>query len=106
MMRAASRHLQFLALAGLLLVSAACGRDESTSTASSTPGESAITTEPRTPEQLGEIGAQIEKEPQRGDAILTQHGMTRESFESEIRAVTENVDSARRYAAAYRKTGA
>ena len=105
MMRA-TRHIPIFGLTALLLLGVACGRDESAATAVNAAAPTETATTERTPERLGEIGAQIEKEPQRADEILTQHGLTRDSFEREIRAVTENVDSARRYAAAYRKTDA
>jgi hypothetical protein len=32
-----------------------------------------------TPEQLGELGAQIRKDPSRAEALLSQHGMSKES---------------------------
>jgi hypothetical protein len=56
-----------------------------------------------TPEQLGELGAQIRKDPGNADTLLAQHHLTHESFEQAIRDVTENVETAKRYAAAYRK---
>lgn len=59
-----------------------------------------------TPEQLGELGAQIRKMPDRANDLLTQHGLTRESFEAQIRKITENPDASKRYAAAYRKASA
>jgi hypothetical protein len=59
-----------------------------------------------TPEQLGELGAQIRKEPDRAEALLGQHRLTKESFEAQIRKVTENPDASKRYADAYRKASA
>lgn len=58
------------------------------------------------PEQLGELGAQIQKTPDRASALLTQHGLTQQSFEAQIRKVTESPDASKRYAAAYRKAKA
>lgn len=59
-----------------------------------------------TPEQLGELGAQIRKEPARADELLAQRGLTPQSFEQQIRQVTENPDASKRYAEAYRKASA
>lgn len=59
-----------------------------------------------TPEQLGELGAQIRKTPDRAADLLRQHGLTEQSFEAQIRKVTENPDASKRYAAAYRKARA
>ena len=59
-----------------------------------------------TPEQLGELGAQMRKDPARAGEILTERGLTKQSFEQAIRDVTENPDAAKRYAEAYRKASA
>jgi len=59
-----------------------------------------------TPEQLGELGAQIHKEPARADELLSQRGLTQESFEKAIRDVTESPEASRRYAASYKRAGA
>jgi hypothetical protein len=58
---------------------------------------------PLTPEQLGELGAQIRKEPARAQELLASHGLNAQSFEKAIRDVTENPDASKRYAEAYRK---
>jgi hypothetical protein len=62
--------------------------------------------QPLTAEQLGELGAKIQKEPARGEEILAEHHLTRDAFEKAIREVTENADASKRYAAAYRKASA
>lgn len=59
-----------------------------------------------TPEQLGELGAQIKKSPDRAHELLSQHGLDEKSFEAQIRKVTENPDASKRYAEAYRKASA
>lgn len=59
-----------------------------------------------TPEQLGEIGAQIEKEKDRAPEILSKHGLDPKSFETQIRKVAEDPEASKRYAAAYRKAKA
>ena len=89
----------------LLLLVIACGGKETTSSstvAADPPGETATTL---TPEQLGELGASIQKEPARADELLSQRGLTQESFERAIREVTENPDASKRYAASFKKAG-
>lgn len=60
-----------------------------------------------TPEELGRLGAELEQSPDRADEILAQHGLDEETFEQSVRKVTEDFDSAQRYADAYndRATG-
>jgi hypothetical protein len=86
-----------------------CRRDSNpsaTSAATSTTTTVAAENATLTPEQLGELGAQIRKDPANADALLAKNHLTRESFEQAIRDVTENVETARRYAEAYRKASA
>jgi hypothetical protein len=68
--------------------------------------EAAQAAQEMTPEELGELGAQIRKTPDRADALLGQHGLTKESFEAQIRKITESPDASKRYAEAYRKASA
>jgi hypothetical protein len=86
----------------VVLALGACGQQRDAAPAVSTVAASGSIT----PEQLGALGARIRKEPARGDELLEQHGLTRESFEKAIRDVTENADASRRYAEAYRKASA
>lgn len=90
---------------GLVLMLAACGQQQNETAAPAAPAQVAAPAS-LTPEQLGALGARIRKEPDRGDELLAQHGLDRQSFEKAIRAVTENADASRRYAEAYRKGSA
>jgi hypothetical protein len=54
------------------------------------------------PEQLGELGAQIKKQPNDADKLLADHGLTEESFAAAVRKVSENPADAKRYASAYK----
>lgn len=100
---AATRVIASATLAVLLLFAAACGGDApsaATSTsATETTAQAAVTL---SPEQLGQLGAEIRREPARADELLARHQLTRESFERAIRGVTEDPDASRRFAAAYR----
>jgi len=58
-----------------------------------------------TPEELGELGAAIKKEPARADELLAQKSLNRQSFEKAIRDLTEDPDKSKRYAEAYRNAG-
>ena len=59
-----------------------------------------------TPEQLGELGAQIKKHPKDVNKLLSDHGLTEASFEKAIRQVTQDPDASKRYAAAFKKAKA
>ena len=90
------------AAAVLLLFVIACGGREPA--ASSDAAAPATVTAPNlTPEQLGALGAQMRKDPARADELLTERGLTRESFEKAIRDVTEDPAASKRYAEAYRR---
>ena len=56
----------------------------------------------RSPEQLGELGAQIKKQPNDADKLLADHGLTEETFAAAVRKVSENPADAKRYASAYK----
>jgi hypothetical protein len=91
-----------------LLAALACKDKSSTSTAAQ---QQPVTTEQTaqaqssiTPEQLGEIGAQIKKHPSDAGKILSDHGLTQASFEKEIRRVASDPAASRRYRDAYKKS--
>lgn len=54
------------------------------------------------PEQLGALGADIKKHPADAHRLLSERGLTDESFAQAIRKVSEDPAAARRYAAAYK----
>lgn len=84
-----------------------CGqKDDRASSATTTPAPEAAAQISLTPEQLGELGAQINRQPDRAGELLTHHGLTAESFEKEIRRITEDPQASRRYANAYKRARA
>ena len=89
-----------------LLLTAACQQKQSASssntTSAATPAASAAAL---TPEELGELGAQIHKHPDNANELLAHQGLTPETFEKSIRKVTENVDASKRYTSAYKRAG-
>jgi hypothetical protein len=56
------------------------------------------------PEELGRIGAEIEKHPKEANKVLSSHGMDQKTFEQAIRKVSNDPAASRRYAAAYKKS--
>ena len=91
-----------IALAFVMLFAAGCSdRNESVPTASS--AEPAAAQSSLSPEQLGELGAQIQKNPNDAQRLLSEKGLTEESFEAAIRKLSEDPAGSRRYAAAYKQ---
>lgn len=97
-----------LALAALL-AAGACSNDQNTSVAATdqqtTPAATAANQE-LTPEQLGELGAEIGKNPDDVKALLASRGLDEQKFEQAIRRIAENPDASKRYAESYRKKSA
>ena len=95
------------ALVLTLAAGAACSNErKETATADPAAQTPAASAASLTPEQLGELGAQMRKDPARADEMLTERGLTKQAFEQAIRDVTESADAAKRYAEAYRKASA
>ena len=90
-----------IALALIMLFAAGCSdRNESVPTASNEP---AVAQSSLSPEQLGELGAQIQKNPNDAQRLLSEKGLTEESFEVAIRKLSEDPAASRRYAEAYKQ---
>jgi hypothetical protein len=76
--------------------------------APASPGETKVAqaTVNLTPEELGELGAQIKKNPAEAQKLLSEKGLTEQSFEHAIRKVSESPDESKRYAKAYKRASA
>lgn len=89
-----------------MLLAAGCKNNASTTTAAnSSNGATNIATSASTsmsPEDLGTLGAQIKKQPNDADKLLSQHGLNEQSFAAAIRKVSEDPGAAKRYTAAYK----
>ena len=59
-----------------------------------------------TPEELGELGAKIKQHPADAQKLLSEKGLTDQTFEKAIRKVAESPEESKRYAAAYKKSQA
>jgi predicted small secreted protein len=81
------------------------GNDTTRGTQADMQEQSAEATASRelTPEELGELGAEIEKDPDRARELLTERGLDEKSFEQQSRDVTESPEDSRRYAEAYER---
>ncbi|HEX2836416.1 MAG TPA: hypothetical protein VHW00_25650 [Thermoanaerobaculia bacterium] len=94
----------------LLAIAGGCNQDQKTNVAATGQPRAQtaqqVSQQELTPEQLGELGAQIRKTPDRAMDLLSQRGLTQQTFEQQIRKTTENPDASKRYAAAYRKASA
>jgi hypothetical protein len=104
------KNVLSLSFVALLALAGACNQKQDVAAKNETPATPAASTAPAvasaqvlTPEQLGELGAQIRKTPDRSHELLTHHGLDEKTFESQIRKVTESPDASKRYAEAYRK---
>jgi hypothetical protein len=99
-----------IAIAALTLTLALGCKNQSTATAttpaSDTNATSVAGSTTLTPEQLGELGAQINKSPNDAAGILSAQGLTEQSFEQQIRQVAQDPAASRRYAAAYKRASA
>jgi len=69
--------------------------------APSQPQQTTVATD-MSPEQLGQLGAQIKKDPSRAHDLLSAHGLDDQSFEKAIRKITQDPVASKRYAAAYK----
>jgi hypothetical protein len=55
------------------------------------------------PEDLGELGAKIKRNPKDAEKLLSEKGLTEQQFEKAVRKVAESPDESKRYAEAYKK---
>jgi hypothetical protein len=99
--------MKFLAATAMtLLLLGACKEKKTTDTVTTpttTSSTSTTVVTNMTPEELGQLGAEIKKKPAEAKRILSEHGLDEATFEKAIRRVSSNVEESRRYAAAYKK---
>jgi hypothetical protein len=92
----------------LLFLAAGCKNQNASTTAASDTSATTVaqssspSSTSLSPEQLGELGAQIKKQPNDADKLLADHGLTEETFAAAVRKVSENPADAKRYATAYK----
>jgi len=95
-------------LLSAFLFAGACSDESRTSVATTEPAttEASAKAANLTPEELGELGAKIEKQPAEAEKILSEKGLNEESFEQAIRKVAEDPEASKRYAESYKKAKA
>ena len=94
-------------LLAVVLVSGCKQQQNAASTPATTNDQTSATASTNiSPEQLGELGAQIKKNPKDANKLLSEHGLTEASFEKAIRQVTQDPDASKRYTAAFKKAKA
>lgn len=92
---------------GALLLTGACKNDTDTkATADAPAATSEASNATLTPEQLGELGAAIRKNPNDAQRLLSEQGLTEESFASAVRKLSEDPAASQQYAAAYKRASA
>lgn len=100
-----AKKTEALLLIAALFVMAGCGNHETKS--SSASGSAAMQSSAMlTPEDLGELGGTIHKNPSDAKRLLEEHGLTDEAFAAQVRKVAEDPAASKRYAAAYNRAGA
>lgn len=101
-----------IALTLCVLLVGACSNDQPAASAgNATPATPAATSAPQqqaelTPEQLGELGASIRKNPNDAQRLLSERGLDEQKFEQAVRKVSEDPAAAKRYSDSYKKAGA
>jgi hypothetical protein len=98
-----------IAIAAFALVIASGCKNQSDTTTASAPDTTSSTTAisasqtSLSPEDLGELGAKIKKSPGDAQKLLSEKGLTVQSFEQQVRQVAQDPEASKRYAAAYKK---
>ena len=88
----------------MLFATLACQNKETVTSNDAAPAPAVAQAQtPLTPEQLGELGAKIQKNPNDAEQLLTQHGLTQDSFQTAVRKVAENPDQSKQYAAGFKR---
>jgi hypothetical protein len=100
-------NITMTVLALSLIVGGGCkARQEAATTQTTAPATtqaaSASTPSATTPEQLGALGAEIKKHPNDAHKLITERGLSEESFAAAVRKVSEDPAAAKRYTAAYK----
>lgn len=89
-----------------LLFAGACSEESRVNVATIDTKDTSAQAASLTPEELGELGAKIEKQPADAEKILSEKGLNEESFEQAIRKVSEDPEASKRYADSYKRAKA
>lgn len=101
------KKISIAAAAFTLVFALGCKNQPTTSSESSSPAAttsvSSTSATNLTPEELGQLGAKIKKTPDEAQKLLSEKGLTEQSFEQQVRQVAQDPEASRKYAAAYKK---
>ena len=107
------RKITMMVAAVALVAMLGCKNKSENQSATNAPYSSSTTvsqtnanTNTLSPEQLGELGAKIKKHPKDAQKILSDQGLTEQSFEQQVRKVAEDPSASKRYSEAYKKAKA
>ena len=84
----------------MLLATVACKNEQTTDT---TAAQTSVAQKQLSPEQLGELGAKIQKNPTDAEKLLTEHGLTQDAFQQAVRKVAESPEQSKQYAAGFKR---
>ncbi|HEU5162944.1 MAG TPA: hypothetical protein VFV54_07355 [Thermoanaerobaculia bacterium] len=91
----------------MLALAGACNQADTAAAGDDSRAESpAVAAKDLSPEDLGKLGAELKKNPDRAEQILSERGLDQQTFEKEIRKVSEDPEASKRYAAAYKEASA
>ncbi len=94
----------FIAIAALtLILTFGCKQSTTSNATPAGSNEATVAASALSPEELGELGAKIKKNPADAQKLLSEKGLTEQSFEQAVRKVAEDPEASKRYAEAYKK---
>ena len=97
----------FIVTAVALLLAGGCSKQRNETTSNSMLVDDAFparTTTP-TPEQLGEIGAKINKQPGEAQKILRDYGLTLPAYQQAVQKASQDPTTLLRISQAYKRAG-
>ena len=102
----AMKKISLMVAAVALVWMVGCKNQSNNTASNATPNNSNVSAAQQTnlsPEDLGELGAKIKKNPKDAEKLLSEKGLTEQQFEQAVRKVAESPDQSKRYAEAYKK---
>ena len=96
------RRALLLSLVLSLALAGACDQMQTAGTAAGDESRTAAAKD-LSPEELGQIGAELRKSPDRAEQILSERGLDQQTFETAIRKISEDPEASKRYAEAYKQ---
>jgi hypothetical protein len=102
----AMKKISLIIAAAALVWMIGCKNQSNNSASNATPDNNSVSAAQQTnlsPEELGELGAKIKKNPKDAEKLLSAKGLTEPQFEQAVRKVAESPDQSKRYAEAYKK---